>query len=225
MRTYRFEIILAVIFLSLLLALCAWMAPGDKLSRAEVDAYVARLQTGMSMPEAEKTQFINRLRSWGYADDGRSFYLANLIRYREQVTPWPGSKVAAASARAAHDVYLKTVIPMVLKLGTYPVIGTDTQGMIAGTPAHTNLSGYESELDGWSEININRYVDRRAFLELLTDPAYLEVMPYKFAAMKLVNAPVSARLVLPDPRLALGAILLIIYLLAGWIRSASRHRA
>lgn len=224
MRQYRLELGLGVVFMCLFLALCAHMSPGGKLTAAEVDVYMARLQAGLTMPEPERGEFIARLRAWGEADDGEPVYLANLIRYNEQLTPWPGQPVDAETARAAHDVYLEAVIPLVLKLGTYPVIGTDMQGMIPDQPPRSNLSGYEPALDGWSEFNINRYRDRRALLELLSDPVYLAVMPYKFAAMKLVNAPTSVRVLMPDPRLLLGAVMLIIYLLVGWVRSAGRTR-
>jgi hypothetical protein len=51
----------------------------------------------------------------------------------------------------------------------------------------------------------------------------LKVRPYKLAALTLLPVPVSARFVLSDLHLALGAVILLVFLLVSWIRSA-RHR-
>ncbi|MGJ8687428.1 MAG: hypothetical protein ACSHWQ_08105 [Spongiibacteraceae bacterium] len=225
MRNYRVEWIFAIISLSLFAALCVKLSPGPKLSHSEVTAFVTKLEQGLTMPEPDKSEFIARLQAWGEADDGKPVYLMNLIRYREHVTAWPGHDISALSAREAHAVYLKAVIPLVLKMGTYPVFGSDMQGMIAGTPARNNLAGFDPELDGWSEININRYTSRRSLLALLSSPEYMAVMPYKFAAMNLVTAPVTPRLAIPDPRFILGSVLLIVFLLVAWLRCAQKLRA
>lgn len=224
MASYRVEAILASVFLVLFSALCLKLAPEAPLSAAEISVYVDRLNKGLRMPEPDRSEFIKRLRAWGEDDDGKPIYLMNLIRYKEKPTAWPGESIKVESVRAAHDVYLKVVIPMVLERGTYPVFGSDMQGMNTGRPERSNLAGFNAVLDGWSEININRYRSRRALLDLLSDPRYLDVMPYKFAAMELVSAPVSPRLMLPDPRLLCGTLFLIIFLLTAWIRSIRRCR-
>ena len=83
------------------------------------------------------------------------------------------------------------------------------------------VSGY----DDWNEININRYPSRRTILELFSNPKYLEVMPYKLVGLKLMTVPTDLRFQLPDLRLALGTVFLIILLAVGWIRSAGRSQS
>ena len=53
MQKYRFELILASLFVALYLAFAHWQAPGSKLTVAEIDGYVQRIEQGISfMPAA-----------------------------------------------------------------------------------------------------------------------------------------------------------------------------
>lgn len=71
----------------------------------------------------------------------------------------------------------------------------------------------------------DRYPGRRAFLQLITNPDYLKVMPYKLASLEVVLIPVSGGLVIPDARWITGAACLANLLLVGWIRPARRGKA
>jgi hypothetical protein len=54
-----------------------------------------------------------------------------------------------------------------------------------------------------------RYPGRRTFLQLVTDPEYLKVMPCKLASLEVVITPLLGELVIPGPRwitCAIGAI-------------------
>jgi hypothetical protein len=64
----------------------------------------------------------------------------------------------------------------------------------------------------------------RAFLDLVSDPEYLKVMPYKLAALKVALVPVSGGPVLPDLRWVVGDGCVAVFLLAGWVRAARRGR-
>ena len=64
----------------------------------------------------------------------------------------------------------------------------------------------------------------RAFLDLVSDPEYLKVMPYKLAALKVVLVPISGDLVLPDLRWVVVGGCVVVFLLAGWVRAARRGR-
>ena len=78
-----------------------WDRP--KLTAAEVDAYITRMSAS-AMPEPEKSEFLERNRAWGKADDGESFYLANLLRENNPIKPWPGVNIPPASPQATNDV-------------------------------------------------------------------------------------------------------------------------
>ena len=79
---------------------------------------------------------------------------------------------------------------------------------------------YKSELDNWDRVLVVRYPGRRTFLELVTNPDYLKVMPYKLASLEVVLTPVSGEVVIPDLRWVAGGGVLAIFLLVGWVRAA-----
>ncbi len=83
---------------------------------------------------------------------------------------------------------------------------------------------YRPDLDNWDRVLVVRYPGRRTFLELLTNPEYLKVMPYKLSSLEVVLTPVSGELVIPDARWIAGAVGLVNLLLVSWIRAARRSR-
>lgn len=226
MKRYRLELIVGIVFLAVVLAYCYFVSAGPKMTREEVAKYVAEIDKNLQMPEAMRNEFLARLRAWGESDDGEPVYLANIFHYNSPAemksAMWPGLDIQpAATGEATHDIYLEAVKPLILPKGVWPVIGTRAQG--TSTPEKTNVAGFYPGFDEWNEININRYPSRRAILQLFSNPIYLKVMPYKLVGLRLLTVPTSLRFILPDLRLALGTVLLIIFLTVGWIRSARRN--
>lgn len=227
MKPYRLELILAVTFLSVFFAYCYFVSPGPKMTRNEVAEYVGKIEQGLQMPEPMRSEFIARVRAWGEADDGEPVYMVNILHFNDQAemhkAMWPGLDIQpAATGTATHDIYLEAVKPLILPKGVWPAIGTRAQGM--GTLNGTNFVGFFPGFDAWSEININRYRDRRTVLQLFSDPSYLEVMPYKVVALRLITVPASLRFQLPDLRMALGSVLLVVFMGVGWLLSTLRSR-
>jgi hypothetical protein len=62
-------------------------------------------------------------------------------------------------------------------------------------------------------------------MELFSNPEYLRVMPYKLVGLRLLTVPVSLRFQLPDLRLAMGGLFVMIVLAVGWIRAERRNRS
>jgi len=223
MKRFRLEVILGTVLAALFLLFCWWQNPGAKLSRADVDAYLKQIDARAVLPAPEKAELIAHLRGWGEADDGKPVYMLNLMRFYAELRPWPGADVRAASPAESNALYERVVIPMVLRSGTFPVVGSDVQGVLGGATPSTNLIGNEPAIENWSRVLVMRYPSRRAFFDLISDPEYLKVMPYKLAALKLALIPTDGALVVPDLRFVLGAIFLMAFLLFGWIRAASRR--
>jgi hypothetical protein len=48
-------------------------------------------------------------------------------------------------------------------------------------------------------------------------------MPYKLVGLRLLTVPTDLRFQLPDLRLALGTVLLIVWMAVGWVRSTRRR--
>jgi hypothetical protein len=217
MKHFKFEAMLGVIFLGLFLGLCFWQSPSlwrAKLTKEELSGFLSTIEKQVQQPDKEKQEFLARLRVWCEADDGKPVYMLNLMRYYEQLHRFPGSPDFTGSPEQCNAFYEKSVAPLLLKRGGYPLVGGPAQGK--------NLVGFELTADDWSRVLIVRYPSRRAFLSLLADPAYGPFVPYKLMAVKLTLVPISGELVIPDVKLAVGGGLLVLFLTIGWIRAARR---
>ena len=219
--THRFELILALVFVTLFAGFCFWLQPGRALTRSEVDQYIAAYDRTWQMPADEKARFMANMRAWGEADDGNPVYMINLMGYYDQLKQIPGLPPFEGTPAQANELYEDSAIPLLLELGAYPLVASEAQGV--QSPDRVELLG-EAGNDNLQRILVVRYPNRRAFFELLSDPGYLEVMPYKFASMNTTLVPGNGTLVVPELRFALGSLLLSLFLLIGWVRSARRPR-
>lgn len=217
MKRYRFELALGLVLLAVFLIFWAWQNPGGlrgKLSPEEIDRYLAAVQK-LHVPADEKAQALSRLRAWMQADDGKPFYNLNLMRYYPNLHRFPGSPDFSGTPEQSNARYERAIAPMLLKLGVYPTFAGKAQGQ--------NLLGSGENLDNWSGILVVRYPSRRAFLDLLSNPAYKAVEPYKIMAVQLVLVPSTGDVVLPDATWLAGVACIIIFLAAGWARAARLH--
>lgn len=219
MKKYFVEVVLGIVLVLLFFAVSAWQS-SDTLSEAEVDRYIGILEKGIPVEWEERNEFIARMREWGERDDGKPVYMLNLMRYFEQIKPVAGVP-ETLTPMEANDYYEEVAKPMLLASGSYPLFAGDTLGISEGQKK-SNLVVFEPELDNWDRVLVVRYTGRRAFFELVTDPEYLKVLPYKRASLKYVLTPVSGDIVIPDIRWIAGGIFLTIFLLVGWLRSARR---
>ena len=83
MKTHRFGLFLGAVLAALFVTFWIWQTPGNlrKLSSADVDAYLHKLEGKLPGNATEQTAFLARMRAFGLADDGRPVYMAR-IRYR-----------------------------------------------------------------------------------------------------------------------------------------------
>jgi hypothetical protein len=199
-----------------------WQTPGDaaKLTPAEVDAYLRRVEGKLPGEPAEQAAFLARLRAFGLADDGRPVFMLNAMRYYPELRRTAGTERVRGTPAEANAIYENAVMPIALRLGAYPVFGGDAMGVRVDGRAHSNVTVTEPAIDGWSRVLVVRYPSRRAFLELLADPKWLEYAPYKFAALEIALVPTHGQVVVPDLRWVLGGACLLIFLGVGWVRAA-----
>lgn len=215
-----FELLLGLIFELVFFVVARWQAPGTKLSRAEIEAYIQRLDRDVPLPDEEKKAFLEHLQAWGERDDGKPIYNLNLMRYFETLRQLPGVTLQAKSIPEANAFYEAAVKPMCLKLGVTMPFGGSVQTVMGGAQPSTNLITFAPELDNWSRVLIVRYPSRRAFFDLVSNPEYLKVMPYKLSSLMVVLTPIESEVITPDVRLLLGSALLSLFLLIGWVCAA-----
>lgn len=209
---------LAAAFLLIFFAMFAWQHPGalgSRLKPAEIERYLVGVERNIPGTPREKADAVARVRAWALADDGRPFYMLNLMRFRPRVLAMPGGPPTSMTPEEANAIYEAKGLPAVLGLGgTAPFVGA-SQGRAVLT--------IDAAEERWSRVLVVRYPNRRAFLKLVSDPGYGKLAPYKLASLQIVLAPSAGGTQTPDLTLATGAVLLLAYLAIGWWRAATRR--
>lgn len=206
-----FEVIFAAVLVILYLAFVAWHSQGGgKLTEAEIDQYI-RIIEKLPMPEKAVQTFIDRLRPWAEADDGKPVYMFNLIHFFPKLQPFPGAPEFKGTPEQANARYEKSLIWLWLSHASYPTF--------IGAPQARNLINIEPERT-WGNMTVVRYPSRRTFLKLISHPTYAPLAPYKFIAVELDLVPVSSGTIVPDLRWLVGGGFVIVFLLVEWIRPA-----
>lgn len=217
MRKKRFMLRLALVMLLVFGAFWTWQTPGwlwGPLTLDEVDYHLEQVEKNLAMPPGKNAEVISRLRAWALADDGRPVYVLNLMRYYPQVLAFDGAPAFDGTPQQSNALYEQKVTPVAFSIGAYPLFLGPVQG--------DNLLEQAAELDNWSRVILMRYPSRRAVLELFSDPRYAPWEPYKLMALRVLLVPVQAQVLLPELRWLVGGVLLLLFLLIGWVRAARR---
>ena len=124
MEKYMFEAILAVVLILLFFGISAWQST-RKLSKVEVDHYIGILERQLPKQMEDRAEFLSRLRAWGENDDGKPFYMLNLMRFYDELKSFPGGPTTGTPEEAnAH--YEKAARPLLLKNGGYAILAGAT---------------------------------------------------------------------------------------------------
>lgn len=137
MKKYKFELSLAVVFVAIFIAALAFWGDwaGGRMTRQEVDEYLAEIDKNLEWPEPMKSYMMTSLREWGYADDGKEFMMLNMMRYHDELLEYPGSiKGFDGSPRESNYTYELGTKEILFGQGGYPV--------------------------AWGEVNLSRNVAR-----------------------------------------------------------------
>jgi hypothetical protein len=208
-----FELVLASALFALFIAVWLWQNPGmirGRLGAREIDQLISRVEQ-LPFPDDTRPEVAKRLRAWLEADDGKPFYMLNLMRYYPELRRFPNAPEFKGTPRESNARYEAAARSMLLKIGGYP--------LFAGTPQGKNILEHDPTLDDWSRLLLVRYPSRRAFTKLLTHPVYPEIEPYKMMALQVVLTPTRAELVVPSVPMLAGSILLVLFLAIGWARA------
>jgi hypothetical protein len=148
-----------------------------------------------------------RLRSFLEADDGREFFMVNLLSYRAVPQAFEGMREGETPQEVMRR-YSGAFMPAILGRAGWMVSG--------GRAAAADLEHWGVETDrDWEYYGLIRYRSRRDLAEVIIDPAFHDIHPYKFAALEATRAfPVSPALVPLSPRLVVALSILVIVLLA-----------
>lgn len=167
------------------------------LTNAEVDSYLAKLQAADNEKEAVGTDQAS-FQAFLRADDGKPFYMVNLMQYREQAHYPDGSHPEVKTGREANALYSKAVVKELLKRGSYPVFLSRKLA---------NLYNAGEGTDFFEEVGIVRYRSRRDLLEMASSPSFQSAEPHKWASMEKTVVVPTRKLMLLDPTIIVPALL------------------
>jgi hypothetical protein len=169
-------IILAAVFFALYAVFLVWYGGrGKPLSQAEVDALLLEMKRRVGKQgqiEAE-SPILQEFRELAKTDDGREYYMVNLLRFRKKA-PYPEGSSYGDDPLAANDRYNRAIIPLLLKHGGHPVF----LGQVQGRFIHPELA------DDWDQVGMVRYRSRRDMLKMAVEIAGKGVDVHKWAALE-----------------------------------------
>ena len=216
MKRHRFELILALVLVVLWLALWRWQNPNSENERIKPDEAARYIQAieKIPFPADVRDGMLKSVKLWLAGDDGKPFYMLNLMRFHKEVRRFTGSLEFNGTPLQSNQRYEDAAIPLLLKQGGYPTY--------AGIPQGGNVLEQRPELDDWSRVLLVRYPSRRAFMDLVASPAYQAVAPYKLMALSVVLTPTTPEILMPELPWLAGTLFLVALLATGWFRAARR---
>lgn len=183
-----------------------WRGP---LTPPEIEALLARLEA-QSAIEPERLASVRRFLE---ADDGREFFMVNLIRLHPAPVATPGTGELAPARQVLQGYTGPFMRALFLRAG-HPAF--------AGPAAGRYLEQWGVEPDpGWSFAGIIRYRSRRDMAELASAPEFEPAHVFKRASMERTFAfPVTPALLFFGPRVWVGLALGLVAALAHLARNA-----
>ena len=181
-----------IFFVVTSLVFLIWYGGKSKpLLEKEIDELVGKLKGKHSVTEESK--IIKELRTLCESDDGKSFYMVNLMKFNTKY-----NEDLQMTPMEAHKKYSKGIVKELLKRAGHPVMMTKVTGSF--------ITESDSE---WDDIGIIRYRSRRDMLKMIINFSDPELNKYKWAALKKTDViPTKLAMHLPFVRIIVLSILL-----------------
>jgi hypothetical protein len=173
-----------------------WRGP---LSKAEIETLMARMRTN-SVGHGDQDE-IPVIQTFLEADDGREFFMLNVIRMSsgDVADPVTGQM---RPARAIMAGYTRMFLPALFARGGHPALAARRIGGMVDTWGL-------KEVPEWSMMGYVRYRSRRDLAHLVCNPRFAGAHAFKFAAMpQTFNFPTRPMIMtLAGPRVWVGLCL------------------
>ena len=201
-------IALYCIFFLIYLAFLFWYGGrGKPLTRTEVESLLDEMKRRAGKQvQADESPLLQQFRELTKNDDGREYYMVNLLQFRQKAL-YPEGSTFGDDPQAANDRYNRAIVPLLLKHGGHPVF----LGQVQGRFLHPDGA------DDWDQVGIVRYRSRRDMLKMAVEIAGLGVDVHKWAALEKTEVfPVNPIIHLAFIRIAVAIFLFSIITLV-WV--------
>ena len=99
-------------------------------------------------------------------------YMVNLLRFKDKAE-YPDKRETDLSGREAYAIYSEEVVHHLAKVGATAIFGADVKRLMLGEV---------EEL--WDSVAIATYPNRKAMLDMISDPDYIKSAQHRVAGLK-----------------------------------------
>jgi hypothetical protein len=167
-----------------------------RLSAGEIAALMLRISANNQAERSDR----DTLRLFLETDDGREFFMLNLIRFADGdvADPKTGERLPA---RKVMQGYTRMFLPALFARGGHPALAARKIGGFLDT--------WGTECPPWSMMGYVRYRSRRDLAELVCDPKFSDAHDFKYAAIpQTFNFPTRPMIMtLTGPRITVALVL------------------
>jgi hypothetical protein len=169
-----------------------------RMSAGEIDSLMRRIAAN-NQGERVRGE-MDTLRQFLEADDGREFFMLNVIRFADGDVADPKSG-ELQPARKVMEGYTRMFLPALLARGGHPALAARKVGGFLDT--------WGIEPPAWSMMGYVRYRSRRDLAELVCDPRFTGAHEFKYAAIpQTFNFPTRPMIMtLTGPRITVALVL------------------
>jgi hypothetical protein len=177
---------------------------GGKLRPDEIDDAIARMQAR----GADQLNDVALIRKYLTEDDGREFFMLNLVKVTPGQIPDPATGQLTSGSKVLSQ-YTTPFMKRLIARGGYPAM--------AARPVGGYIDAWNSAPDpGWTLVGYMRYRSRRDMLRLASDPAFHDIHRFKIAGTaQTFSFPTQPMiLTLASPRISVALVIALIAALA-----------
>ncbi|MEM9351874.1 MAG: hypothetical protein AAGA92_02585 [Planctomycetota bacterium] len=197
---------LALLYIAFLL----WFGgSGQAMSEREVESRLARINELSGSDEESVSRIgLDDIRAFAAGDDGREFFMVNLIEYRDKALYPEELKLEMGDdPKSANNRYGRAVVPYLIRNGSFPIYTSNVRGRLIHPDGATD----------WDDVAIVRYRSRRDFLNMIEQimESTSPVMVHKWASVERTQVfPTSAGPLLVSSNFVRMAVLALLAALA-----------
>jgi hypothetical protein len=149
---------------------------GKPISTNEVQDFLQEMRNKAGNQEKPESEFtlLDSFRELASSDDGREFYMVNLLQFRKEALYPKGSNFEDNDPMAANNRYNRAILPQLLKYGGHPVFASRVMGRFI----------HPEGTDDWDQVAIVRYRSRRDMLKMAIGLVGKDIDVHKWAALE-----------------------------------------
>ena len=113
-----------------------------------------------------------QLKEFNEQEEDKPIFMVNLLKFKKHAQ-YPDKRETNLTGQEAYAIYGKEVVEHLAKVGGKPIFGGNVERLMLG----------EVE-DLWDQVAIAMYPSRKAMLEMISDPDYIESAQHRVAGLE-----------------------------------------